>query len=264
MAPVGLEHPPPLHPPPERREDGVEHRHPERQQGDKHQGAHLAFHRSHDRQRGNRIAQEVAPAVAQEDARRVEVVAQEPQDRPAQRREIHRVEIVSRHDRQDDHQQAREEHHPTRQAIQAVDQVDRIDEQEKPEDRDRIAQDAELDAVPAEEDAADRDPAGKSERRPRDLEKQLDPRIQPPEVVPQPAAEDDQRPIEAERRPVIEGEERGNIRDEQIRQRHRSHEGEKHSQPSEPRNRCRVDLPLHRNIHGTQAHPCPLRRRRKN
>jgi len=257
MAAIGLEHPPPFNPPPQRRQKRVEHRHTQRQQGNQHQGAHLAFHRSHDRQCRNRIAQKVASAVAEENAGRIEIKAQKSHDRPAQRRKIHRAWVVSRHDRQNNHQQASEKHHPTRQAVQTVDQVHRIDEEKKPENRDQIAENAELNAVSVKKYAADRDPAGKSKRRPGNLKEQLNPRIQPPEVVPQPAAENDQRPVEAESRPVIKVKRLRYPGGKQIHDRHHGHKGNKNRQSSNPRDRRRVNLPRHRHIHRPQAHPQP-------
>src|SRR3989304_5243047 len=79
---------------PHGREDRIKDRHTEGHQGNEERSPHLALDRPKDRQGGNLVADGIASPIAQKDARRVEVVAQKPQQRPGQSGELQCSQVI--------------------------------------------------------------------------------------------------------------------------------------------------------------------------
>ena len=105
--------------------------HAQDQQGDRHLG------RPEDGQDGQGVADELDAAGPGEDRRRVEVPAQEPEQRPGEREAQDGDERLAdlRGQADDAQRHGRDERDAGRQAVQTVDPVDAVDHPDDPEDR---------------------------------------------------------------------------------------------------------------------------------
>ena len=256
VAAVRREGRPPPREPPHDDVEGVDDRHAQDEEGDRHLGA------AQDREEGQGVAQEHDAARADEDRRGVEVPAEEPQEgsRQGDAEQGHdRLAGRPRHadDPQGDH---RDQADARREAVEAVDEVDAVDHPAGPDDHeDGAPQALQPDGIVAERvgDGPDRDPQPHRDQGDEELAAELPPRAEVEPIVDQahedrgdaPQQEgDDLRPGQRVTRAPeahvrVDREERG----------HHDEEGDGHRHAPAPGHRHRVDAALVRLVDGVHA-----------
>ena len=160
VAAVRRERRPALGEPPDDDPERVDDRHREDEQRDRDLG------RAEDRQHGQRVAHEHHAARPDEDRRRVEVPAQEPEQRPGEGEAEHRdVRLADERQADQPERDRGDEHDARRQAVEPVDEVDAVDHPDDPEDRERRRRPARRGgSTPGPngfDDELDRDPAAR-------------------------------------------------------------------------------------------------------